>query len=170
VRFWLIIRLQAPDRRRHMYAVSWITNLLRYNPWSPGSVILLQAFGGRVWHVVHIVVMVLDNQLGGLFLIQCDRTYAHEQYSSSLVSTRGLRGGATITAARNARDFTRMRKPRRPTKRPRTEHSISLEDFPTSSTDTLQARSTRPLRALLQARYLDKYRLNGSSACRSEIL
>ena len=86
-----------------MCDVSWITSLLRYNPWSPGSVILLQAFGGRVWHVVHVVVMVLENQLGGLLVFQYDRTYAREQYSSFLVSNRGMRGGATITAARNAR-------------------------------------------------------------------
>lgn len=47
--------------------------------------------------------MVLGYQLDGLLLFQYDRTYVHEQYSLSLVLNRGMRAGATVTAARNAR-------------------------------------------------------------------
>lgn len=48
-----------------MYDIAGSACILRH-PWPPRFIILLQAFGGRLWHIVYVVVIALRCQPEGL--------------------------------------------------------------------------------------------------------
>jgi hypothetical protein len=66
-----------------VYDIAGSACILRH-PWPPRLIILLQAFGGRLWHIVYIVVRALRCQPEGLRLHHRHHTYAHERRPLSL--------------------------------------------------------------------------------------